>query len=497
MKRENILLVAGALLATTSLTTTSFGATTGINVTAYPASGATVVGMANQFISAQAFASPATTSATIGPFNIYVKLALPLNVAGLSGTVGITGATFAGMTGTVAQAVMFGTGFTVESTNTSSNFCTSVLATSPSIVLATCSGQLSAGTISGNGQTATGTNTNGFVLTGITINNATGLATAGGTVSLTSDIKLNNSTVDSSAAAVEITSRDGLVVTATAPTTVGSIDVNAVPAFTRLTSSSLSTVLSNIQISTNNAFGTDLSAVISTTALYGSAEIRVTSASLVDDASSSVNLNGSATLTKTSAQYAAGFVTFTLTTQATQPAATFTVEHNFNGTKEIEAVSAGTTTITFTAPTGASGTSVNITAQAAVTGTAGALTRNGLSIDFNGIYPSTYAPTYTSFIRVANTATVAGRPTLVVTNENTGVSLGTFTPTADLAGGSSGQYSIKDIEVALGITPSASTLYRVRVSGSITGYAQHVIWNQTSGFFTDMSGRRTSVLGNN
>ena len=490
MKRENILLVAGTLLASTALTTVSFASTIALT-TQTNAKAAVLLRTGGTNISAQAFATPAVTTATVGPFNVYVKLAGPIVAAGLTGSISITNASFVSSAAT-AKAVVFGSGFTIESTVSSSNLCSSVISTPSAILLAACDGSAAvlAGGVADN--TATSASTNGFLIESVIINNLTGLATAGGTVSLSNIMTVAGTTVDSQASAVELTSVEGLVVTATAPTTAASIDTSATPSFARLTGSSLSTVLSTVQISTSAAFGTDLSNAISFSNSYSSANLVITSTSLVDDASTSVTIASTAG-TKTAAQYAAGFVTFNVTTAAASP---YVVNHSFNGTSEIDAAAAGTVTVTFTAPTaGTLGNSINIKAQAAASGVTGALTRNGLTIDFNSIYPSTYAPTYTSYIRVVNTATITGTPTIVITNENTGAVLGTYTAPAAIAGGASAQYSIRDIETALGITASASVLYRARVGGSITGYAQHVIWNQTSGFFTDMSSRRTSVIG--
>ncbi|MSO97524.1 MAG: hypothetical protein EXR11_04790 [Rhodospirillaceae bacterium] len=181
-------------------------------------------------------------------------------------------------------------------------------------------------------------------------------------------------------------------------------------------------------------------------------------------------------------------MTFTVTGAASVNEA-ITVSVDFNGTGLIDQTAAGTGTITWAAPTSGS-------AAPASSGTVAGLNRSGLNIDFNSFQPSVGqgAVTYTSLLRVANTGANAGTVSVVLTNDTTGVVLGTYT-SASVPSGAAIQLTAAALESGSvpAVTPSASVLYRLRVTGNITGYAQHVNWNQTAGFFSDLSGRRTAV----
>jgi hypothetical protein len=116
-----------------------------------------------------------------------------------------------------------------------------------------------------------------------------------------------------------------------------------------------------------------------------------------------------------------------------------------------------------------------------------------LSIELNTVL-STSASGYSSFIRLMNTSTLAGTATVTVYNDATGgTAIGSYT-TASIPGGGMLTISSSDIETNLSITPSATVNYRVTVSGSFNGYAQHLVFNQTSGVFSDFSGFRNGAL---
>lgn len=486
MKRENLYLVGGALLASTALSTAAQAGA--LSLVATPFTSGTVTTTARG-LSAQIFAATPTSSTVIGPTALVVRFSQPIS-ANFSLTIFATGAQFkvGGVSNSAAEinpvnfATFSGTGsiftFGIGSVATAGTLVAcSVQPGTTKILLSSC-------TISGT----TGS-IGGLVISTVNFDTATAMATAGSTIGLSYSLDIGSTTAFDTGSNNVLTSRNSVASSATANSSVGTINVNASPAFTAMSSSGLSAILGTLNLTVTNALTGDLSTTASGTNAIGSGgSITLKSAILSDDAVTSAAI----TTTVTATQFGSGFVTFALT-GANFNGNEYSVKVDFNGSKEIDAASAGTIDITYGAA-GGTGFTGNLTAPPAVTGLTGAtsLSRSGLSIDINGVQPGVAqgARTYTSLLRVANTGTFAGTVTIVVKNENSGATLGTYT-SASIPGGASLQLSSATIESGAGITGTASVTYRLTVSGPINGYVQHVNWNQDAGFFSDLSGRRT------
>ncbi len=499
MKRDNLYLVAGALLASTSLTTAANAGQIALVKTPGVALGTAGAFSPVAFstalnLSAQAFPnSTAAATVTTGTVNLYFRFNQEIP-ATFTGIISVTGAQFA-TSATSATAIQFesasGTVFGNATAWTPTTICTGAVKGADKILLQGCNGAAISSITGGGFITA-----NGVLITGVSFTQAGGLATAATSISLSADITVGSTVFDTTAAAAEITSRDTFTVSGVIGTPA-SIDVAASKgAFTAISTSVNSAALGTITISVNPALATDLSTLVNGAAATASAEVKLTTAITTDDATNQFRLTGTNTQLTVSV-FQAGSVTFSLPATAFSSTDRYTVNVDFNGTKEIDAAAAGTAAVTFVVPGTTTQGTTNMQAQGATSGLPIAgLTRNGLTISLNGVYSSTYAPVYTSVIRIANTGTIAGAPTIAVYDEVTGSLLGTASALATLTGGASAQYTAAQIEAAASV-PASTKTYRLVVTGGITGYAQQLIWNQTSGFFTDLSGRRTSLTGNN
>ena len=82
---------------------------------------------------------------------------------------------------------------------------------------------------------------------------------------------------------------------------------------------------------------------------------------------------------------------------------------------------------------------------------------------------------------------------MTVTDDATGAAIGSYT-TASIAAGGTLTISSSDIETALTLTPTATVNYKVTLAGSFNGYAQHLVFNQVSGVFSDFSSFRNGSL---
>ncbi|MBL8643130.1 MAG: hypothetical protein JNK21_04285 [Rhodospirillaceae bacterium] len=493
MKRENLYFVGAALLASTSLSTFAEAAVPALRA----APGAAGTAVAARPLSAQVFAATPATTTTLGPASLFVRFNQSIS-SKFTLTVNVTNAKFVATAGQVgANAVNFevssgATTNTILAINATS-LCTVTPATEK--VFLDCDP-----TGAGVGSVAAAS-LNGVLISNVTFDNATALATAGTSVTLDGSISVGGAVFETITSTNVITSRisinnNGAAASTSAAT--GSIDVNASTPFTASTVGGLSIVIGTIDLSPNASVGTDLFTTMQATGIIGAAEAKLTTAFLTDDAFTEVKIiGGTTTLTRGLTQVSSGAVTFALTN------ATYNEDYNvrvqFNGTKEIDVTSAGSVAYTFTAATATSSTngSAPVLGNSAVAG----ISRNsGFTININGIQPNTAqggsTGQYQSLLRIANTGTTAGTVQVVLRNENSGATLGTYTsPT--IQPGSSLQLTSGALESGAGVTPVASVLYQATVTGSIGGYVQHVNWNPSAGIFTDLSGRRNSVNGTN
>ncbi|MBL8630618.1 MAG: hypothetical protein JNM81_13360 [Rhodospirillaceae bacterium] len=501
MKRENLMLVAGALLASTSITTAANAGTIFLSsVGTLTATNQATVNTTNFPVirlGAQAFASATAATVSTGTVDLILRFASQLPVT-FNGIITATNAQFSGSSSTALGVAFESTSGTIAgSLNLLANsaVCTSVLATGDKIFLQNCNG---AQALSVGIATVTAA---GVIVTGVSFKLLSGLATAGTSISLGAEIYLGTTqttSIDSTTAAAKITSFNGITVQG-GTSAAGTIDVAASKgAFTGLVTSNLSAVLGSVLFSVNAIKSLDLSTTIAAASMVAAGnEVKLTSAIFSDDATSQVRVTNT-TLTNgtVSVALSAGYVTFQLGTASISGfAADITVD--FNGTGQIDAASAGSTAVTFVTAGGngvTTGLATAVPAQTLSSGLA-AVSRNGLTVDLNGIYAGDYPVQYTSVVRVANTGTVAGTPTIQIYDESTGSLLGTATPTTSIPGGGSKQYTAKDLETLAGISATGFKTYRMTVSAGISGYVQQLLWNQTGGFFTDLSSRRTTKAG--
>jgi hypothetical protein len=488
MKRENLYLVSAALLASTSLSTTA--ATAGTVGIYNPGYQNTLSATTPVRVSAQVFASTPSATQQIGATGaLAYRFASTLNGGNVfSGTIGVTGAQF--LTSAVvnqagirafAGTVVAGGVVTLALANAGSISCAGLVATTTSLIINNCSNAMSLDSQS---------SFSGFVISTVAFDNATGLATAGGSISIAGTINLGVSAgtgavFDTTAAQAIITSANSVTTTVTAATGVAQINVSASPAFSRLVGGGSTVTVATVTITTTGTLAADLTTPITVANAVGATNfIRLTSAILSDDAVSKVQIAGVGSTTPT--QFGSGAVTFTIAAASTAAFSTFAIEVNFNGTAAIDVAAAGTVDVSYVTA-GAQSQTANSAVPASGSGAAAGLTRSGLSININGIQPGiAQGLTYQSFLRIVNSSATAGAATVVLRNNDTGVVLGTYT-SPSIPGSGSVQVSAGNLESGAGITPSASVLYQATISGAFNGYVQHVVFNANSGAFSDLS----------
>jgi hypothetical protein len=489
MKRENLYVVGAALLASTSLSTAASAAT--FMLAATHNQGGTFSTTARP-LSAQSFASTPSTAQVLGPRTLIVRFASPIQADNTNITVTLAGARF--VTSSIPSRVEFlqiSAGVSLVSSGAGSGtlgtqLC-AVQAQTDRLVITGCHPATS------SGQTSIA----GIFLSNVTFDNATGLATAGTSVTLASEVTIGTTVLETTAATAIITSRNALSGTSTSNAAIGQANVSSNPAFAQIVGSGLSAVIGTINITQAGSIAADLTTQVVAAGATGATEIRITTPIITGAGFTNVKTVGgtTGTLTRGLTQAASGSVTFTIAAASVQEETTVSVE--FNGTTAIDVAAAGTTGISFSSA-GAQSQTANSGVIPAVAGTVSGIARSGLSVDINGVQPGTAqgAVTYTSLLRIVNTGSAAGTITAIVRNEATGATLGTYT-SPSIPAGAALQVSAAQIEAGAGITAQASILYRMSVSGSINGYVQHVNWNQTAGFFSDLSGRRNSTNGTN
>jgi hypothetical protein len=482
MKRENLYVAAGALLASTALTTAADAGVFGVYKT-ITANSSTVTTTAVP-LSAQLWAATPATSTSIGPVGLAFRFNQGIS-SKFNAQINVTNAKFnsgaSSSASSEVRSLTFSATTQILAVGDATIACSLAIATDK-ILLTDCT--------PGN---STNASIAGLVISQVVFDNATALATAGTSITLDGTISVGGVLFEPTSAQAVLTSRNSYSTTVTAATGVSNINVNASPAFTKLADGGTSVVIGTINVTPTGAFGADLSSAFAGANAHNGANIKITSAIFSDDATNAVRINGTTDKAATVTDFAGGSVTFTLTA-AEAVNDTWSVEVSFNGTSQIDVAAAGTVDVTYTVPTAGPGQENAVAPPGLTGGAVAGVTRNGLTIDINGIQPGVAqgARTYTSLLRIANTGTTAGTVAVRLVNENTGATLGTYTSAPIPAGGSL-QVSSAQLEAGAGITGVASIGYRATVTGSITGYVQHVNWNQDAGFFSDLSGRRSVV----
>ncbi|MCA0199454.1 MAG: hypothetical protein LCH56_01285 [Proteobacteria bacterium] len=398
----------------------------------------------------------------------------------------ITGARFitAGLTTTNVTILLASNGntSTISASMTGATSCATVTSLVDLFVVNDCA-------VTG-GNTLTTSVAYGVKFTGVTFNNASGLATAGGTVTLTGRVynPTNTSQIfeaSSTGTVISAINPYALVVTAGATATASATTTPI--AFSNLSQpndGSLSLRLVTLQITGQTALGQSLNATNSTvaTTTAGTTSISVASSVLSSTAVQNVRLDAQAggSTNSTLANFSGGTVTFTLTNTIWAAGNSANIVVSFTNSQAIPAAAAGTLTA-----------SIQADQQAyTATGQTAAINQGGFRAEINTFNASTNGP-FGSYLRIHNNGQVAGTVTVTVRNDATGETLGSSYTTSSIAPNSTVQFSALQIETGANIpTASRSGSYTVSVTGPIVGYAQHILFDGNS--VADLSGFRNS-----
>ena len=500
MKKSQLYTLGGALLASTALAGVANAATVGrvavtpTNVTS------TAVNIANTLFSGTASTANALNfngAPTGNSLAISFVNTLPAG-SSFNATINVSGATFNNPAVQISALARSNGNSTFAATVEGA--CGSVTPLTDKILLSNCIISGASTLTNAFGALNTQGFTGGLKLSGVIFSNASGLATAGTSISLSGTINDNG---NPSIVLENITS--GAVVTSAAPVsttvTAGSTGVTnpatTPTAFTNFSSgggAGLTLTLATVNITGTASVGTNLAQAVTPDgngqqAAASSVTITVTSASLTDDATTQVRLDSPvlADLVVTPAGLTSGSATFSLTA-ANQFNGTSTINAWFDGTHAINAADAGTVAVAY----GVAGTG-HVVAAPSGSGSTSSIVSGGFSAEFNTALAS--GGDFQSFIRIHNNGTSAGAVTITVKNEADGTTLGTMT-TSSLAVGQTIQLSAADIESGAGITSPSGT-YTIELAGPIIGYAQHVLFNATTGQFSDLSSFRNGGSNSN
>ena len=297
-------------------------------------------------------------------------------------------------------------------------------------------------------------------ITGVTFNEANGLATAGTSIALSGIVRgQSNNTFETLSSASVVTSANGFSTTATGGSTI-TINNSAAPPFSAIgagTTASLGTVAT-----TNTAtVGTNLVASIDTAAAAsGGMEFTITHGVLTDSAVSRLDIDvtgGTVSILPSAFNGSVASVNFATAALI----GSFDIQINFDGTTAINAWSAGTIDVTHTAG------AVNLSAPPSASASLASLIRGGFTTQINTAQSTAGdgATLFQSLVRVVNNGSVAGTVTLTVRDDTDGSLYGNFT-TETIEPNSSIQISMGTIESGLGITPAGQ--YQIGVSGPIS-----------------------------
>jgi len=509
MNKQQLYTAGSVLLATTALT----GVANAAIVVTYPSAttftpGAalgTVTTVTSQNVANTIFSSTAATANAVNIGGAAFAVSFANNFAGstkYSVELNPTGATFlpsVDVSLVLSNAGSFlGTNFF---TVAASGNCTSITALTTKIILDGCGG------VSNKIAQTIGTNANtsasyaGVLFSGISFNNASGLATVGGTIGLSGLVYNANNTSQNFETITAAT-----VYTAAAPITgfitaggTATANASATPvAFAYFTTSTaapslLTAVLAHIDISSTGALSSNLSTAVlpdsaaGITQAFSSIQVTITSGELSQAAVQAVTASNTTSPINnfTVSNFSAGVATFSLNSGVGLTSFSITVA--FSGTTALSAAAAGTVTVGF-------GLGSNMgQAPAAMSGRSGSISLGGFNAELNTFLGSSNT-SFSSFARIHNNGVLAAPATVVVRNDATGVTMGTYT-SASIATNQTLQISAKDIETGAGITAAAGVNYTLSISGAFSGYAQHIIFNPATGQLADLSSFRNRAGG--
>jgi len=497
MNRQQLFTASSVLLATTALSSAANAGTISAAVSpdgAFTAKAFTATNIANTVFSTTAATANAVT---VGSTQIYVVFAnnftpatkfsvelSPIN-AGLIQTVDAT--ILLTNTGSFAKNQ-----WTVAATTA----CTSVTPLTTKIILDGCGGTSNKISATNGAANDVSAGYGGVLFSGVSFNNASGLASAGATIGVTGLVyNANNTsqTFENISSANVVVSATPILATVTAGGTA-TASASATPvAFAYFTTGTntlagvSSQILAFVELSSNATFAADLTTQVRSSGAAGASQgvsslsVTVTSTELSQASVLAIWTNTNTALYNgTVANFSAGVATFSI-----QPATGFTsfyIAVSFSGTAALSAASAGTVALAF-------GTG-NAMQQVlpAVSGKTGSISLGGFNAELNTFLGSSNT-SFSSFARIHNNGIIASTATVTVRNDATGASMGVYT-TASIATNQTLQISAKDIETGAGITPAAGVNYTLSISGAFSGYAQHIIFNPATGQLADLSSFR-------
>jgi hypothetical protein len=334
------------------------------------------------------------------------------------------------------------------------------------------------------------------LFSGVSFNNASGLASVGSTIAVSGLVYNANNT---SQTFESITAAN--VVVSVAPVTVaittgGTFTANASStpvAFSYSGGAVVTMALAVVDISGTGALAADLSNIAvdestsTTLQLISSIQVTVAAAALSQGAATSFFTNagggtgaGPGVFNGTVANFSGGVATFSV--NAGGGFTSFVVNVAFSGTTALTAASAGTVTVAF-----GIGNSMG-QAVSTITGKTASISLGGFNAELNTFLTSANTG-YTSYARIHNNGIIAAPAIITVRNDATGVTMGSYT-TAAIATQQTLQISAKDIETGAGITAAAGVNYTLSISGAFSGYAQHIFFNPVTGQVADLSAFR-------
>ena len=505
MNKTQLFTAGSVLLATTALTGAANAGIIASSATvanSAPLSGATVVTAVN--VAQTLFSATAATAnaVSLGPTSIFVAFSNNFTAATkFSMEISPVNAGF--VLAVDASVLLSNTGSFLSNNNSVSaaTACTSVTPLTTKIILDGCGGLANKIVQTNGANTNTSASYGGVLFSGVSFNNASGLASVGSAISVSGLVYNANNTSQS----FETITAANVVVSATPiAATVGSggtftANASSTPvAFSYSGAAVVTMNLAYVDITGTGTLAADLASVAqadtATTALQliSSIQVTVAAAPLSQPAAVSVQANNisgalpAGYFNGTVANFSAGVATFSV--NATQGFTSFVISVAFSGTTALTAASAGTVTVSF-----GIGNSMG-QAVPTVTGKTGTISLGGFNAELNTFLGSSNA-SFSSFARIHNNGILAGVAVVTVRNDATGVTMGSYT-TSSIATSQTLQISAKDIETGAGITAAAGLNYTLSIAGAFSGYAQHIIFNPATGQLADLSAFRNRGNGN-
>lgn len=325
--------------------------------------------------------------------------------------------------------------------------------------------------------------------TGVTFNNASGLATVGSSVTMTGRVfnpASPTQVYESSSTGTILTSAAPMSIVVTAGDTVTASATATPVAFAYLTAAQaqetgiLSVRLATVTITANGVFQNDLTTASDASNLT-TTSVTVSSTALSGASVSGVSVYAGANgfTTATAANFNGGSITFVLNNTDFIAADSFHVTVSFSGTAAIPAAVAGTV----------SGTADAGEQNVAVSGATAAINQGGFRAEVNTFNASTNGP-FSSYLRIHNNGVIAGTVTVTLKNDDhtSGATLGSSFTTAEIQPGGTMQLSAAEMEDSAANAklpsggadvPAAERVgsYTINVSGPIIGYVQHILFD--------------------